>query len=124
MQNIQEINQQGTLITENTSELILQYLETERTFVFQNINQITRWNTCPPDIMHDLCEGVLEDILLIFLNVMATSKKFAPTITNSVKFIISQFEAFPFYEGKPKLIWVKAQSEFKITGKAVQVKQQ
>src|SRR5699024_6114834 len=50
----------------NDEDLTLQQridLTTDRQFIFDGIDGISRWNIAPCDIFHDLPEGVLQDAL-------------------------------------------------------------
>ncbi|KAH9392165.1 hypothetical protein TYRP_005233, partial [Tyrophagus putrescentiae] len=96
-------------------------------FVFDGFDQINKFNISPPDIMHDLSEGVIPATFeLIFTNVatkyvLDSSSSRAWQAANK-EIIIKSFENFHFFEGQPSLKWVtgSGKSGFKITGTALQ----
>ncbi|KAI2810569.1 hypothetical protein BLOT_001732 [Blomia tropicalis] len=66
-----------------------------------NSEDINRWNISPPDILHDLVEGVsLYVIELILTNFVTDSSR---NITKQA--IINCFDNFKFFEGSPVLKW-------------------
>ncbi|KAH9388377.1 hypothetical protein TYRP_023559 [Tyrophagus putrescentiae] len=85
-----------------------------KTSIFENFNGINRFNICPPDLAHDLAEGVVLEALLLILRSMATNHLSQQAILEN----IAKFEPH-LYEGKPE-IKPDAYNSFSIKSKAVQ----
>jgi hypothetical protein len=115
---IQSLCQSFPLITEQGTRT-LEELGILREFVFDGLPGISRWNCAPPDLTHDLAEGVVLNVLELILTSIARND-----LTGTVKYntavIIKQFDQHKFYEGKPALKWTGAEG-FKLDGKAIQV---
>ncbi len=86
-----------------------------KTSVFENFNGINRFNICPPDLAHDLAEGVVLETLLLILRSMATNHLSQQVILEK----IAKFEPH-LYEGKTE-IKPDVHNSFTIKSKAVQV---
>lgn len=119
--SIQDLSRQGLLIEEPTNEQ-MERLQTRRQFSLKNLPEITQFNLCPADLMHDLPEGVLPDVIeMILTNLVANKLVGASTIQNSIRNVEKEFERFKFYEGKPLVKWSPTSKRVIISGKAVEV---
>ncbi len=87
-----------------------------RPFVFDNFNDINRFNICPPDLAHDLAEGVVLETLLLILRSIVTNHQL------SQQNIIQMIEDYGkhLYEGKAE-VKPESYNSFSIKSKAVQV---
>ncbi len=86
-----------------------------KTSIFDNFNGINQFNICPPDLAHDLAEGVVLETLLLILRSMATNHLSQQAILEK----IAKFEPH-LYEGKAE-IKPDVHNSFTIKSKAVQV---
>ncbi len=96
-------------------------------FVFDGFCEIDRWNIAPPDIMHDLSEGVVPAIFELIVTSISTKYQLDPSLNRirlsiNRNIIIDSFESFSYFEGQPTLKWVSlpGKNGFKLSGSALQ----
>ncbi len=84
-------------------------------FLLEGVPGLMRLNICPPDVVHDLAEGVIPKTLQLILRSLV-KKSFI-----SQKDVLSFVESYSyFYEGAPE-VQASGTFDFKIKGKAIQV---
>ncbi|KAH9406522.1 hypothetical protein TYRP_013503 [Tyrophagus putrescentiae] len=86
-----------------------------KTSAFENFNGINRFNICPPDLAHDLAEGVVLEALLLILRSMVTNHFMTQKV---ILEMIAKFGPH-FYEGKAE-VKPDVHNSFSIKSKAVQ----
>lgn len=120
--NIQNLNREVHLIEEATAEELSRLEYKKRRFAMEGLPELSRWNSCPCDPMHDLPEGVLNYFLEMFLSSLVINKAFNPnTMTANINIITQAFADFDFYEGSPQVKWISKDKSIVVLGKAVQV---
>lgn len=116
----------------NLSQSAHQNLTTARTFIFDQIDGLSKWNCTPPDPFHDLNEGVLPDSIQLILTslVISTNRRGSlkynldpavstPTEISNRELILHKVDLFKFAEGKCSLKW--SSKGFSISGKGMMV---
>ncbi len=108
-----------------SSEEADQLLNRRSTFVFESFQGIDRWNISPPDLMHDLSEGVIQNIIELIFTSISAKYKLNPSsgrawLSDNRDLISKSVENFSFYEGQPCLRVPAGQSSFKLSGTALQ----
>lgn len=141
-ENIQDLSKQYELVTNVLPEDFEEF-GIIRAFVFDGLPGLDRWCLAPPDLTHDLCEGVIPEILEFILTSLLKNTEFllnsgcfdgitsTPLQANEHQlklarskaktFIKKQFESFKFYEDNVDVKWDSGKQKFSVTGKAIQV---
>lgn len=129
VENTQNISIGMNLVTGQEDENFLSLGQhAVRTFPFEGLPGINKWNVAAPDIMHDVSEGTMPQILeLILTSIVEKSKaklgsyNWGNTKREAINFIISTYTSgvVPFYEGAVELSWVDG--SFKLFGNAALV---
>jgi hypothetical protein len=117
--DIQSLCQSYPLISEQGAHSLSE-LGIIHDFVFDGLPGITRWNCAPPDLTHDLAEGVVTNIIELLLTSIVKRNGFLGSTKYNITIIAKRIENRKFYEGTPIAKWCGSEG-FKIVGKAIQV---